>query len=105
MLALHEGPVVSRYERADRQATLRKGDRFRFTEDYFVDTCRLSQIPDFIKAGKPTRRLIGAKGTEGRVIWAGRSYDNPRFGVWRVGVIVPGFDKPKFINQRYMEKI
>lgn len=79
--------------RVDGQETLRKGDRFRFTKDYYVD----------VKGG--TRRLVGAEGVEGRVIWHGKSFDNPRFGVWRLGVIVPGRDKPSFINQRYMEKL
>lgn len=84
--------------RPDDQATLRKGDRFRFTEDYFRDVrVRGQRLPE--------RRLLAAAGTEGRVIWAGRSKDNPRLGTWRVGVIIPGRERPAFINQRYMEKI
>ena len=91
------------YERADRQATLRKGDRFRFTEDYYVFVKQTYE--QRLKEPGGTRRLIAEAGTEGRVIWAGRSFDNPRFGTWRVGVMLPGRSKPKFLNQRYMEKI
>ena len=92
--------------RADGQATLRKGDRFRFTQDYYRNF-KVPYAKQFTKEF-PTgtdRRLLAKAGTEGRVIWAGRSYDNPRFGTWRVGVIIPGYEKPVFINQRYMEKI
>ena len=85
--------------RPDGQQTLRKGDRFRFTQDYFVHGKR--------EPGYPLGRdiLVAEAGVEGRVIWAGRSYDNPQIGTWRVGVMLPGRSKPRFINQRYMEKI
>ena len=97
---------MSRYERADGQADLRKGDRFRFTQDYY----RNFKVPykeQFTAKypGGSDRRLLAKAGTEGRVIWAGKSFDNPQFNVRRLGVILPGYEKPVFINQRYMEKI
>lgn len=93
-------------KRVDGQATLRKGDRFRFTEDYY----RNFKVPyrEQFTAKYPSgtdRRLLAEAGVEGRVIWAGRSKDNPRLGTWRVGVLIPGYAKPVFINQRYMERI
>lgn len=85
--------------RADGQVNLRKGDRFRFTQDYFLTLKADREHP----LGE--RRLLAEAGTEGRVVWSGKSFDNQRFGVWRVGVIIPGRKKPVFVNQRYMEKI
>lgn len=94
------------WQRADGQQTLRKGDRFRFTEDYYRDF----KVPyrEQFTAKYPTgvdRRLLAEAGVEGRVIWHGKSFDNRAFGTWRVGIVIPGYAKPVFVNQRYMEKI